>query len=63
MTNFKSYFVILVIGKGCHRFWLGLCHAVILISNVQTSASGNEPDAVDLNSNGLDHCVRKNQGT
>ena len=25
--------------KECHRFWLCLHHAVILISNVQTSAS------------------------
>ena len=25
--------------KECHRFWLRLCHTVILISNDRTSAS------------------------
>ena len=45
--------------KECNQFWLRLRHAEILISNV--SLKENKPDGVDLNSNDLDYCVRKNE--
>ena len=45
----------------CHRFWLRLRHAVILILNVRTSASKNKPDGVNPNSDDIDYYVRKNE--
>ena len=48
-------------GKECHRFWLRLRHALILISNVRTSAS-KKPDGVNPNSTDIDYYVRKNEG-
>ena len=49
--------------KTCHQLFR-LSHVVILISNLRISASMkiNSSDGVDLNYNGLDHCVRKNGG-
>ena len=46
--------------KKCHRFWLRLRHAVILISNV--SLKENKPDDVNPNSNDIDYYVQKNKG-
>ena len=46
--------------KGCHRFSLRFRHVVILISNI--GLKENKRDGVDLNSDGLDYCVRKNEG-
>ena len=46
--------------KECHRSCSRLRHAVVPISNI--SLKENKQDGVDLNSNGLDYCVRKNEG-
>ena len=50
--------------KKCHRFWLRLRHARILISNVRSNVSleENKPDGVNPNSDDIDHYVRKNEG-
>ena len=60
--------------KERNQFWLRLRHAVILISNVRTSASKKinlkasirtlakaKPEGVDPNSSDLDFCIRKNE--
>ena len=47
--------------KECHWFWSRLRHSDSDFERSNISLQENKLDGVDLNSNGLDYCVRKNQ--